>query len=308
MCWSWKRPTIPEKYRPWLAENQWWLNTLVLALIACVLVVAFQKDNWAPWMGFREKTTWDWLDLLGVPLTLAILGYILQQQERSRAEKLSRVQQNIAASEAQEEILQVYIDRISTLLVDKNILAIAAKMYSSPEKQGDDQAKTTIPLEERELFDVAVDVIRARTLAILRRFEGDIPKKNSVIRFLIEAEVISKAKLPLRGALLGGANLSGANLSGADLSSANLSSAYLRGADLRGGVLIRAGLRGACLEWADLGDIKWDNDTEWPDASEVASAKNIPKALKQQLRITDTPRGLSSNGTETHANAKSLDA
>ena len=36
------------------------------------------------------KTLWDWGSLLGVPLSLAILGYFLQQQQQKRAEKLSR--------------------------------------------------------------------------------------------------------------------------------------------------------------------------------------------------------------------------
>lgn len=258
MRWSCKRPTIPEKYRPWLAENQWWINFLALALAAFALVVTFQKGNWAPWMGFSGKTTWDWLDLLGVPLTLAILGYILQQQERNRAEtlkeqereraeKLSREQREIAANEAKEEILQVYFDRLSTLLVDKNILAIAAKVYPPSEKRGDDQPEITITPEERELLDSAVDVIRARTLSILRRFEGDAERKTSVIRFLLEAEVIGKTKL----------DLSGADLSGADLRGADLRGAKLFNADLRGIKFHRAYLCEADLYRANLGEGKF---------------------------------------------------
>ena len=36
------------------------------------------------------KTLWDWLSLLGVPLSLAILGYILQEQQRKRADNESK--------------------------------------------------------------------------------------------------------------------------------------------------------------------------------------------------------------------------
>lgn len=273
MRWSWKRPSIPENYRPWLTENQWWINFLALALAVYALVTLFQKGNWAPWMGFSGKTVWDWLSLLGVPLTLAILGYILQQQERNRAEilkeqereraeKLSREQREIAANEAKEEILQVYFDRLSTLLVDKNILAIAAKVHSPQEKQGDDQPTITITSEERELLDSAVDVIRARTLSILRRFEGDADGKTSVIRFLLESEVIGKAKLNLNGADLREidlahaelflAKLAGANLFQADLFQANLFRAELIGANLTGADLRYANLTEACLILANL--------------------------------------------------------
>ena len=63
------------------------------------------------------KTLWDWGSLLGVPLSLAILGYFLQQQQQKRAEKLSKEQQeradklskeqrNIADNETKEEVLQ----------------------------------------------------------------------------------------------------------------------------------------------------------------------------------------------------------
>ncbi|MDB9529304.1 hypothetical protein PN498_25150 [Oscillatoria sp. CS-180] len=77
------------------------------------------------------KTLWDGLSLLGVPLSLAILGYWLQQQQQQQAEAASEEQREIAANEAREDALQVYFDRLSALLVDKNLLALAAKVYAS---------------------------------------------------------------------------------------------------------------------------------------------------------------------------------
>jgi hypothetical protein len=328
--------------------------SLFSAVLLSILVMAIRADNWARWTGFGKqvkvedqepgKTLWDWLDLLGVPLTLAILGYILQQQERSRAETLKEQERERAEKIAKEEILQVYFDRLSTLLVDKNILAIAVKVHPLREKQGTDQPEITITPEERELLDSAIDVIRARTLSILRRFEGDTEKKSSAIRFLIDADVISKAKLSLSGANLSGAdlssanlseanlnganlskaNISGANISGANVNSADLDSANLRNASLRNASLRNASLRGANLlntdlhganllladlrsanlhsanlsgaevhfanlHGANLDNVKWNEGTQWPDAAEVARAKNLPDALKQQLGITDTP-------------------
>jgi uncharacterized protein YjbI with pentapeptide repeats len=197
------------------------------------------------------KTLWDWLSLLGVPITLAILGYWLQQIQQKRAEEVAKEQRELAADETKEEVLQVYFDRLSALLVDKNLLAIAVKVNSKePEKL---QATP----EEQELLDSAVDVIRARTLSILRRFKNDKERKNRVIRFLIEADFISKLKLNLSDAILSDADLSradlrSARLRGADLSRADLSRAKLRGARLRGADLRYADLRYADLRGADL--------------------------------------------------------
>jgi uncharacterized protein YjbI with pentapeptide repeats len=235
------------------------------------------------------KTLWDWLSLLGVPLTLAILGYWLQQkqqkrteglakeqrdrdlaiakQQRERDEEIAKQQRELAANEAKEEVLQVYFDRLSTLLVDKNLRAIAAKVNAeNPEAS---QAKP----EEQELLASAMDVIRARTLSILRRFEKDAERKTSVIGFLIEADIVNKLKLDLSGADLSNADiriinissivsLSKANLSKANLSEAFLGNAYfehtdlsdanLSSANLSGSILIRAILRKANLSKANL--------------------------------------------------------
>jgi uncharacterized protein YjbI with pentapeptide repeats len=198
------------------------------------------------------KTLWDWLSLIGVPTSLAILGYRLQrlQQERAetlakeqreRDEKLAKEQREIAADETKEEILQVYFDRLSGLLVDKNLIAIAAKGNQATD-------------EEQQLLDSSKDVIRARTLSILRRFENDPERKTSVIRFLIEADIISKLKLDLISANLSSVNLRGANLSNANLRDANLSSANLRGANLSSANLSDANLTVAELSNANLSD------------------------------------------------------
>ena len=245
------------------------------------------------------KTVWDWLSLLGVPLSLAILGYVLQEQQRKRAD-----------NETKEEVLQTYFDRLSVLLIDRNLIALSNKSQSS-----------TITHEEQELLDSSLDVIRARTLSILRRFENDAERKTSVIKFLIETDIIGKLKLNLSGADLSGAELRFANLQGADLRFADLSGAELRfanlqgaylrsaklqgaylneaflqgadltfanlqGAKLQGAKLQGAYLQGANLKGADLRDIEWDSKTVSPGKRSFANAKNIPEELKKELGIT----------------------
>ena len=198
------------------------------------------------------KTVWDWLSLLGVPLTLFFLGAWLQQKQQERARKLSeeqeerakkfaKKQRKIADNETKEEILQTYFDRLSVLLIDRNLIALSNKSQSS-----------TITPEEQELLDSSLDVIRARTLSILRRFKNDAERKTSVINFLIETEIVGKSKLNLSGANLSGANLQGASLKDANLKDANLQGAYLLGANLQGANLQGANLLGANLSVAKL--------------------------------------------------------
>lgn len=250
-----------------------------------ILVVMVSVDNWASWTGFgREdtiiidiqkdesgdivaittsesgKTLWDWLSLLGVPLSIAALGIYYNKKE----------QQRIADNE-KEEILQTYYDRLSSLLIEKNLLVIAERVYKNPKKLVTvDTHKTRHPIPtemERELVAAAMNVIRARTLSILQRLKDDPTRKEAVIQFLLESEILGKAKLNLSGADLSGINfvflntgnnkLSGinlelTNLSGADLSRINLSGTKFSGTDLSGTKLGGADLSGVCLVYANL--------------------------------------------------------
>ena len=86
------------------------------------------------------------------------------------------------------------------------------------------------------------------------------------------------------------AHLSGADLRSANITTANLAKAKLSGSNLEYAMLAEAVLNGASLEEAKLKEanlinIKWDENTQWPAPEEVAKARNIPEALKQQLGI-----------------------
>jgi uncharacterized protein YjbI with pentapeptide repeats len=198
------------------------------------------------------KTLWDWLSLLGVPASLAGLGAWLQLRERKQ-------DLIIAEGARQEEDLKDYRARVSDLLIEKNLRAIAAK--DSP---------TT---EETALLEDSVKQIQTLTLSILQRL-SDGNRKASVVRFLVGADIIQRSgvslpgadlkaditqrlKVSLRDADLSNANLVSVNLVRADLSNANLTQANLRGAylnqaKLKGANLNSADLTGAYLNGADL--------------------------------------------------------
>ena len=233
------------------------------------------------------KTLWDWLSVLGVPLSLALLGFWFQHisakqaalekartdeqavlekaraneqaaLEKKRFNEQAVLEKEIAESNQKEEVLQAYFDRLSTLLVDKNLIAIASKF----EEYGDTSK------EEQDLLGASKGVIRARTLSILRRLGGDGERKFSVMQFLIEAGVVSELNLDFSNADLRDAKLSRSILRDAKLSSAilidtdlkytNFDDADLSGADLSRAVMSNSYLSNAILSNANLSNAKLD--------------------------------------------------
>ncbi len=192
------------------------------------------------------KTLWDWGSLIVVPLSGVVLGWWLQRLQQKQTEEQARREKD----NQREEVLQAYFDRISTLLIDKNVLAISTKVKNATGLEGEQQ-KLEIS-EQEELLDTAADVVRARTLSILRQLENDPVRKGAVLRFLSEAEVIRKLDINLSQAELQGADLAYANLAGAKLIEAKLIGTDLEGANLKDTVLIEANLQGANLQGAYL--------------------------------------------------------
>jgi uncharacterized protein YjbI with pentapeptide repeats len=208
--------------------------------IAIIAVGYLPKAN--SFSGFQGKTLWDWLSLLVVPTSLAALAAWLQHKQQERELK-------IAEDNRQEEALQHYLDRVSNLLIEKNLLAIAAKA-----------APTT---EEKELLGVSAEIIRALTVSTLLRL-SDKSRRNSMASFLLEADIIQRLGVSLEGANLRDANLScielkGVNLSWADLRQSDLSDSNFADANLYQANLRDANLDAINLKGAELSCSKLEN-------------------------------------------------
>ncbi|GHP00951.1 hypothetical protein KSF_109980 [Reticulibacter mediterranei] len=184
----------------------------------------------------RGKTLWDWLQLLIIPIILAIGGFWLNQVQKIREEgttqRQAALEREIALDNQRETVLQTYIDKISELLLINNLR------------------------NSRENEEVR-DIARVRTLTVLTRLDAN--RKGSVLQFLHESGLIYKDKciVNLEYANLQKANLSQISLFDADLhevnlSGANLSESSLRGVELRGANLSGADLSGAHLTEANL--------------------------------------------------------
>ena len=217
-------------------QSRWRLTRRqVLWIVAAIVLAVLIPIGYAhPWTGFGQtkvaqdvqpsKTLWDWLDLLVVPVVLALGGYLFNRSENLRTQK-------IADERRQDDRLQAYLDGMSELLTDKDR-----------------------PLHRAQVGDGLSTVARARTLTVLPRLDGE--RKRSVVQFLYESGLIARNRVVV---YLGGADLRGANLRGASLEGTNLRWADLRGADLRGAHLTEANLFSAILEGTDLiwANLRW---------------------------------------------------
>jgi hypothetical protein len=167
-----------------------------------------EPDKRPPWWkrlwartGFGDKTLWDLLQLLIVPLVLVGIGLLFEMQQAEREERRAEAERELAEQRAQDEALQAYLDQMSSLLLNGELRASE---------------------EGSEVRTLA----RARTLTVLGRLNPS--RKTDVMQFLLEAELVQRVEGG-RGPII---TLIGANLSGADLSEADLVGALLINANL----------------------------------------------------------------------------
>ena len=202
---------------------------LTVVIVLIILSILGYNFNW-DWTGLgpyispphskdsdfqRGKTLWDWLQILFIPaiLTLGALWFTSRQNQ----------DREISLDNQREVALQAYIDKMSELILEKN-------------------------LRESQLKAEVRDIARVRTLTILPQL--DSIRKGSVLRFLAEAGLISTTNTVVGLSL---ANLRGADLHLAILNDVNLYNSDLRSADLRGADLSDAELIEADLYETRLG-------------------------------------------------------
>lgn len=209
------------------------VTVLLAAFIA--LIVVGDWFQWG-WTGFPAKTLWDWLNLLGV-LAIPLAVWVGTMWFTTKQAQMSEVENR---DNQREAALQAYINKMSELLLEKNLCKSA---------EGDE----------------ARMIARVLTLTVLPRL--DRMRKRSVLQLLYESQLIGKVPIVnLSGADLSGAdlpcvnllkaNLGRVNLNGANLWGAILSEANLEGVDLREATLLGTNLQHANLHKADLGRAK----------------------------------------------------
>jgi len=222
---------------------------VLFAIIVCGLVVYFGWD----WTGFNGgysqitttrinhgtssvtvkppgKTMWDWLQLLIVPVALALIALLFNRattrteqkiaadrykqdkeiasrhyhQDQQIAKQRYEQDKNIALDKQRGDVLQTYLDRMTELLLDK-------------------QLRTSEP--DAEVRNVA----RVRTITVL--FQLNTARIEGVFDFLREAGLVS-SKPNSSIVSLSNANLDGINLRGVNLCRTDFSGTTFRRADL----------------------------------------------------------------------------
>jgi hypothetical protein len=197
-----------------------------------------RKDRILRSTGLHDKTLWDWLQLLVVPIVIALLAglfttvQILYQQaaeERLQAritQQNAEIQRFIEEQRAQSASIGAYLDLMTQLLLERN-------------------------LNSSEENSVVRAIAQAQTTRVLR--DANPSSKQTVLLFLYDSGLISKKSHPPI-VDLSNADLSNVDLSRADLSRADLSGVVLSEADLSDVVLSEADLSRADLSWADLSE------------------------------------------------------
>jgi len=279
----------------WQYIREHWVVTLIIALVI-VFALIICVGYWLKWdvielinapkktvateiiRSPQEKVTtteegrmlWDWLQLLGVLAIPVVVGFGTLFFTRQQA----KTSEANAENQRQEELLRTYFDKISELLLNK-------ELSTNPNIQS---------------------IVRARTLAALRILSTK--RKAIVLRFLHDSDLLKYVKsflfsLDLSHADLHTIDLSGANLLSTDLRDGNLweanfNGAHLQFADLSGAYLPRANFRDAELGLANLsganlsganliGADLWSADLR---GANLSGATITPEQLEEAINVT----------------------
>jgi uncharacterized protein YjbI with pentapeptide repeats len=202
------------------------ITATLVGLIAVIVISNIRHRlgyDWHEGTGFEGKTLWDWLDLLFIPVVLALGVYFFNRSERRNeleiAARARETDREIAVDRQRETMLQAYLDKMAKLLLENSLL-------------------DTKDTEHSAVRDVA-GVQTITTLRIL-----DVDRKNIVFQFLRDSG--------LADFVLIGASLNFADLSTTDMSKINLNNAFLMGADLSHSRLTEINLNKAMMSQADL--------------------------------------------------------
>lgn len=250
---------------------------------APVVALAAQTQPLTPmqrigrWMGFRERSGFEWMQFaVSIAVTLLLGGLTWKQgqiniQQNQNAEKSRIQQEELAKQNHFDEILSNYLNQITYLMVEGDL------------RQSNEGSE-------------ARSAARAITLNALRQLDGNQNgnRKGELLKFLYEADLIGGCqstsevtKVCPAIVELSEAKLDGATyerplfIAGADLDQARLRNAYLPGIWLDKAEMNGVRLEGAVLTGAILTDAQMEgaNLTGVQLASARLHRANLTKAI-----------------------------
>jgi uncharacterized protein YjbI with pentapeptide repeats len=228
--------------------SRFWVAIIVAATftITCSLVYFVAK-----------RSLWDFLDLLIVPLALAIIGFGFTAQQQASQTQLENQRdaraQAVEEQRAQNAALQAYLDQMNHLMLEEGLLA-------------------------SEKGDPVFTLAKARTTTAITQFSGE--RNQAVTRFLSESGLLREP------ALLAKTDLPGAKLHKAVLQDANLADTNLRGANLTDAVLVGADF--STVEKVGEGTQTITADLTKADLSRATLlGANLSQCLLKEATLTD---------------------
>lgn len=225
----------------WLTKTKIFFNPIKWIFILVLLALVGFGIYWgytAPWTGFAQtgipdpnsalpaKRLWDWLELLIVPIVIAIIGTIIgniQKNSEFRA----------ADEKEKREILQDYYDSILNIILDGKLKKTEAQIDPANEN----------PIQV---------VIRSKTTTTLEVLDDE--RKKSVLQFIARAKLINRMNPMI---LLDELTLNQVNFQQIELISVNLSGIEMEQAQLKNAQIFDADLSTANLSAARLLDSRF---------------------------------------------------
>jgi len=208
------------------------------------------------WTGFLGKTLWDWMELLIVPVILALGGLLITQMDRlnsARAQQLERERLELDRRQTQEQLALAQRGQISerfSRAVDQITSAFLSVrlggIYSLERTAREDRdyhwpimelltnyVRGHVPINARPPTP-ATDIQACLTVIGRRSVYNRDAEYGPIDLHDTHLQGADSRRAYLQWANLSEANLSEANLSGADLDETNLNDATLFSADLSG--------------------------------------------------------------------------
>src|SRR5579863_5043439 len=125
---------------------RFWIAISGIFFLCITFIFAAYLFDWTG-TGFKNKTFWDWLQLLIVPFALAIIAFLFNRSTTRTAQKITAQRykqdqeitekryeqdkqiaaqryerdQHLALDKQREDLLQTYLDRMSELLLEKQL-------------------------------------------------------------------------------------------------------------------------------------------------------------------------------------------
>lgn len=264
-------------------------SPFLLFIFLIMLLKIANRAGMPAWTGFQEKTLWDFMNMLVVPITLGSMALVYGSYDSARQQTIEiqreEVQQAFENNRINESILQAYFGDISNLILEHGLNAAR--------------------LENKALADFTEveSLARAHTLSTLHVLDGQ--RNGLLLRFLAETDLFpllqnERLALDLQEANLSEYDFSGLSFNKSNLSNAvlvrtkftnaylldvNFQGALLQQADFEGAALFRANFSDANLEGTNLEGAFYDENTIWSAGFDPEDAGAIKTTVDEWANL-----------------------